>query len=168
MRMNKKTLFELYPTMACYSIARSQPFFVYPTSFDRLNYDTMYKWQKSSWKYRSRANILPLSTESNLFPKMIYLFNVETWNSQSLLLRKGGFIFYTQKIHEQVGKGIFLACVVTLGKRWGPETLWIFTLEKHATKNHLPKLILRAVEATSAALIECLSSRTQSRDFLSV
>jgi len=38
----------------------------------------------------------------------------------------------------------FLACVVTLGKRCGPETLRFFTLEKHATKSHLPKLILRA------------------------
>jgi len=33
---------------------------------------------------------------------------------------------------------------VTLAKRWGPETLWFFTLEKHATKSHLPKLIFRA------------------------
>jgi len=49
-----------------------------------------------------------------------------------------------------------------------PQNVVIFTLEKHATKSHLPKLILRAVEATSAALIECLGSRTQSRDFLSV
>jgi len=38
----------------------------------------------------------------------------------------------------------FLACVVTLGKRWGPEPLWFFTLEKHATKSHLPKLIFPA------------------------
>jgi len=38
----------------------------------------------------------------------------------------------------------FSACVVTLGKRWGPETLWFFTLEKHPTKSHLPKLIFRA------------------------
>jgi len=30
MRMNKKTLFELYSTMACYSIARDQPFFCLP------------------------------------------------------------------------------------------------------------------------------------------
>jgi len=42
------------------------------------------------------------------------------------------------------GKGIFLACVVKVGKRWGPKTLWFFTLEKHATKSHLPKLISRA------------------------
>jgi len=33
---------------------------------------------------------------------------------------------------------------MTLGKRWGPETLWFLTLEKHATKSHLPKLISRA------------------------
>ena len=38
----------------------------------------------------------------------------------------------------------FLACVVTLKKRWGPERLWFLTLEKHATKSHLPKLIVRA------------------------
>ena len=39
---------------------------------------------------------------------------------------------------------------------------------KYGFKSHLPKLILRAVEATSVALIECLISRTQSRDFLHV
>jgi len=39
---------------------------------------------------------------------------------------------------------VFLACVVKLGKRWGPETLWFFTLRKHATKSHLPKLVFRA------------------------
>jgi len=47
-----------------------------------------------------------------------------------------------------VAKGFFWR-VVKLGKRWGPETLWFFTLEKHATKSHLtkshlPKLISRA------------------------
>ena len=42
------------------------------------------------------------------------------------------------------GKGIFFACVVKLGKRWDPETLWFFTHENHATKSHLPKLISRA------------------------
>jgi len=29
-------------------------------------------------------------------------------------------------------------------KKMGPETLQFFTLEKHATKSHLPKLIFRA------------------------
>ena len=42
-----------------------------------------------------------------------------------------------------VAKGFFWY-VVKLGKRWGPETLRFFTLEKHATKSHLPKLISRA------------------------
>jgi len=42
-----------------------------------------------------------------------------------------------------VARGFFWH-MVKLGKRWEPETLWFFTLEKHATKSHLPKLISRA------------------------
>jgi len=42
-----------------------------------------------------------------------------------------------------VAKGCFWH-VVKLGQRWGPETLCFFTLEKHATKSHLPTLISRA------------------------
>ena len=41
----------------------------------------------------------------------------------------------------------FLACVVTLGKRWDPETLRFFTLEKHATKSHLQALVLGLVRS---------------------
>jgi len=40
--------------------------------------------------------------------------------------------------------GVCSESIVTLGKRWGPEPLWFFTLEKHSTKSHLPKLIFRA------------------------
>ena len=39
-----------------------------------------------------------------------------------------------------VAKGFFWR-VVKIGKRRGPETLWFCTLEKHATKSHLPKVI---------------------------
>jgi len=68
-----------------------------------------------------------------------------------------------------VAKGFFWH-VVKLGKRWGPETLWFFTLEKNATKSHLPKLISRAlaVEATLAALKKWLPSRTACYNFVSV
>ena len=46
----------------------------------------------------------------------------------------------------------FLACVVTFGKRWGPEMFRFFTLEKHATKSHLPKLIFRASRSDISGL----------------
>ena len=45
-----------------------------------------------------------------------------------------------------VAKG-FLWRVVILGKRWGPETLWFFTHEKHATKSHLQALVLGLVRS---------------------
>jgi len=61
----------------------------------------------------------------------------------------------------------FLACVVTLGKRWGPKTLWFFTLEKHATKSHLLKLILRAGRSNiSGPERESAQSTTNLLEFL--
>ena len=48
-----------------------------------------------------------------------------------------------------VAKGFFWY-VVKLGKRWGPETLWFFTLEKHATRSHLPKLIFWAGQSDTS------------------
>jgi len=63
-----------------------------------------------------------------------------------------------------VAKGFFWH-VAKLGKRWGPETLWFFTLEKHATKSHLPKI---GWSKTLAALIKWLPSRTARYNFVSV
>jgi len=48
-----------------------------------------------------------------------------------------------------VAQGFFWH-VVKLGKRWGPETLWFLTLERHATKSHLPKLIFWAGRSDSS------------------
>jgi len=49
-----------------------------------------------------------------------------------------------------VAKGFFRRVwysVVKLGKRWGPETLWFFTLKKHTTKSHLQALVLGLVRS---------------------
>ena len=48
-----------------------------------------------------------------------------------------------------VAKGFFWY-VVKLGKRWGPETLWFFTLEKHGIKIHFPKIISRACRSDTS------------------
>ena len=38
-----------------------------------------------------------------------------------------------------------LEYVVKLGKRWGPKTLWFYSHKKHASKSHLPALLLGTV-----------------------
>jgi len=58
--------------------------------------------------------------------------------------------------------------VVKLGKRWGPETFWLFTLEKHATKSHLPKLVSRAGRSDIIATKKWLSIRTARYIFMSI
>jgi len=67
----------------------------------------------------------------------------------NLWFRNSVFLFpgFIKWKRPKGGKGIFLACVQKLGKRWGPETLLFFTLEKHAIKSHLQALVLGLVRS---------------------